>query len=353
MAGQPFIVPRESWGADESIVRAEPRYAEELHLAVVHHTAGSTPATPEESAAVLRAIQVYHVKSNGWNDIGYNFLLDPLGQVFEGRVGGIERNVIGAHALGFNTGSVGIALLGNFEKKAVTPEARAALPAFLAWRLDVGHLDPLSTVTYVSDGTPYELRAISGHRDVNATACPGAKLFPELDAVAAEAAAIGLPKLFEPAVEVTGKGTVIFRARLSEPRAWSVTVTDANGAQVARGEGADVLVDWTWQAAKAPLGYYTYAIEAGPDIRPATGQVTLGGGVPPPAEEPPPRPPRPAGVPKHIPRWAKQLRYWHLTPKAKRGPRPAGAPRPLPSWYWPWFHWRQALAKWKSQYGGS
>jgi hypothetical protein len=348
-ATQPFIVLRASWGADESIVKGNSRYADRLSLAIVHHTAGTSPATPEESAAVVRAIQTYHVKSNGWNDIGYNFLVDPFGQVFEGRAGGVERNVIGAHALGFNTGTVGVALLGNFEKKVATPEAHAALAAFLAWRLDVGHVDPVSTVSYVSDGQPHELRAVSGHRDVNATACPGANLYPELDGLAGESGALGLPKLYEPSAEVTSKTSVSFRGRLSEPLPWTVTVTDAKGAQIASGSGIGPVIDWTWQTAKVSTGDYRYAIEAGADVRPATGWLSLEGPAPP-DPEPPPRPPRPDGIPRRIPRWAWKLRLWHLTPKGQRGPRPK-SPRPLPAWYWRWFNWWLELERWKDQYG--
>ena len=107
--GSPKIVPRSGWRADEKIVRSAPRYAPVLRFSVVHHTAGSSSYRPEESAAIVRGIELYHVKANGWNDIGYNFLVDRYGQVFEGRGGGMQRNVIGAHAAGFNSGSVGIA----------------------------------------------------------------------------------------------------------------------------------------------------------------------------------------------------------------------------------------------------
>ena len=98
----------------------------------------------------MRGIELYHVKANGWNDIGYNFLVDRYGQVFEGRRGGMQRNVIGAHAEGFNTGSVGIAVIGTYSGKAPTREAESALGALLAWRLDVGHVDPASSAMVTS-----------------------------------------------------------------------------------------------------------------------------------------------------------------------------------------------------------
>ena len=101
----------------------------------------------------MRGIEVYHVKANGWNDIGYNFLVDRFGTVYEGRSGGIDRNVIGAHARGFNTGSVGVAVIGNFSAAPIPAAAETSLEKLLAWRLDLAHVDPLSTLTFVSGGS--------------------------------------------------------------------------------------------------------------------------------------------------------------------------------------------------------
>ena len=345
----PVVIPREAWGADESIVRADPAYADRLRFAVVHHTAGELPVAPEESAALVRAIQRYHVEGNGWNDIGYNFLLDGFGQIFEGRRGGIDRNVIGAHALGFNTGSVGVAVLGNFERQAPPPGVHPTLVSLLAWRLDVGHVDPLALVDVVSTtGVPRTVRAISGHRDVGSTACPGKLLYPSLDAVAQEVAATGLPKLYDPLAEVLER-TVRFTARLSEPLSWTVVVTAQDGAEVGRGGGAGAYVDWTWDATVLPDGGYAWRIDAGPSVTPAAGTVTIGAA--PAVVEPPPRPPRPSGLPRRIPRWAWQLRTWHKTPRAIRGPRPPGTPRRLPRWYWSWFNWLSAVERWQRDWG--
>ena len=112
--GTPPIMPRLSWGADESIRRGPPTYAPAVRFAIVHHTAGRNDYSRAEAAAIVKGIQLFHVQGNGWNDIGYNFLVDRFGTIYEGRFGGIDRNVVGAHALGFNTGSVGIALLGTY-----------------------------------------------------------------------------------------------------------------------------------------------------------------------------------------------------------------------------------------------
>ena len=100
-----------------------------------------------EAPAIVQGIQLYHVQGNGWNDIGYNFLVDRFGTVYEGRFGGIDRNVVGAHAQGFNTGSVGIALIGDLRHRR--PAGRGGWTRscrLLAWRLDLAHVDPLSTL---------------------------------------------------------------------------------------------------------------------------------------------------------------------------------------------------------------
>ena len=151
-ANEPVIVSRQAWGADEEIVRAAPTIAPILRLAIVHHTAGTNSYTRAQAAAIVRGIEVYHVQGNGWNDIGYNFLIDRFGTVYEGRGGGIDQNVIGAHAQGFNSGTVGVALLGNFTAAVPTKAQQDALVQLLAWRLDIAHIDPLSKVVVTSGG---------------------------------------------------------------------------------------------------------------------------------------------------------------------------------------------------------
>lgn len=382
IADGPAIIPRSAWRANERIVRARPYYAERLELAVVHHTAGRRPNTPRKSAELVAAIQRYHVKANGWNDIGYNFLVDPFGQVFEGRRGGAEANVVGAHARGFNRGAVGVALIGDYHKgEPPTPEALAALAALLAWRLDVAHLDPATLRSLTSGGTSRHprnsavtLRSVSGHRDTDFTSCPGRRLYRELDGVAVAAAQTGLPKLYDPATEGTVGGPVRFTGRLSEELPWVVTVTDPAGSVVGKGPGHGSAIDWTWDATPAlGGGPYAYAITAGepaavdapaaegdPSVEggppaegdqpaegapsdegdpPAEGDVAAEGGTAPEGEAPvgeiavartvrpasglvaePPPPPDPDPLP---------------TPP----PKPKGVPKRVPSWAWQMYRW--------------
>jgi flagellar hook assembly protein FlgD len=286
LAESPPIVPRLSWGADESIRRAAPAYAPSLQIGIVHHTAGANTYTRQESGAIVRAIQVYHVRGNGWNDLGYNFLVDKYGQVFEGRYGGLERNVVGAHAEGFNTGSVGVAVLGNYDAQAISPAAQAALARVLAWRMDVAHLDPLQIVSFISRGNPrfpagvpVTLRAIVGHRDTGFTDCPGDRLYARLGALAQMVSQTGLPKLYTPVVRGRLGGPVRFTALLTASLPWTVTISDSAGAAVASGSGTGTAVDWTWDATLAPPGRYSYAVGAGPTVRPAAGTIGAAAGL--------------------------------------------------------------------------
>ena len=280
MTGSPKIISRRAWGANEGIRRDNPVIAKTLSNAIVHHTAGAEPATPAQSAAIVRGIYLYHVQGNGWDDVGYNFLVDRFGQVFEGRYGGIERNVVGAHSQGFNTGSVGISLIGNYERRLPSAAARSAITRLLSWRLDVAHIDPVSNTSVVSSGNPkYRnghplwLRVVSGHRDTGYTSCPG-RLYGELRGIASAAAGLGLPKLYTPEVEGGLGQFVSFSARLSAPLPWTVAITDANGKQVASGSGFGASVQWTWDARFTTLPGYQWRIQAGPNVRPASG--TLG-----------------------------------------------------------------------------
>ncbi len=285
-ATRPPIVLRAGWGADETIVRSAPWYADRIGFAVVHHTAGAQPSTPAQSAAIVRGIQRYHVQGNGWNDIGYNFLVDRFGQVFEGRAGGIARNVVGAHAQGFNTGSVGVAVLGTYSSVGIEQPAKDALVALLAWRLDVAHVDPASSVVWRSGGnprypagTPVLLRAVSGHRDTGPTSCPGQILYDTLPDLAALTAAVGLPKIYDPRITGSVGHQVRFTARVSTEERWTVTVTGPDGSIAASGSGTGSTVAWTWDATAAAPGSYTWRIAAGL-ARPASGR--LGADPPPP-----------------------------------------------------------------------
>jgi hypothetical protein len=203
--GASVIVPREAWGADQCPPRAAPAYGD-VQLGIVHHTVDANDYGPADSAAIVLAICRYHRNTNGWRDIGYNFLVDRYGQVFEGRAGGVDQPVIGAQAQGFNGVSTGIANIGTFTGVAQSAEAVRANARLLAWKLSLHGVPVTGRVTVTSAGGPSSrypagsavtFERISGHRDADRTACPGDALFAQLPEVRRQAAdlapAVALP----------------------------------------------------------------------------------------------------------------------------------------------------------------
>jgi len=198
-APQPSIITRAQWGANESLRRCFAGYGRRVKVAFIHHTATSNSYAATDSAAIVRAIYAYHVQVNGWCDLGYNFLVDRYGQIFEGRWGGTDRPVIGAQTIGFNINTMGASLIGTFPTTPPPAAAVSALERLLAWKLDLGHANPLGTATLTSGGGtgnryPAGVKAtfdtISGHRDATATICPGTAAYALLPTIRAQVAAI-------------------------------------------------------------------------------------------------------------------------------------------------------------------
>ncbi|GAA0475843.1 peptidoglycan recognition protein [Streptomyces sp. NPDC046215] len=192
---RPRIVTRAGWGADESLREKGFSYTKRVRAAFVHHTASGNRYTCAQSSSVIRGIYRYHVVSSGWRDLGYNFLLDKCGSIYEGRAGGVAKAVLGAHTLGFNSNSMGIAVLGSFGTTNPPAATVKALASLTAWKLGLFGANPLGTTTLVSaggnlfkKGTSVKLKVISGHRDGYATECPGDRLYGRLGAARTAAA---------------------------------------------------------------------------------------------------------------------------------------------------------------------
>jgi len=188
---KPTIVTRAQWGADESLRPAgcTPRYSSTIKAGLVHHTVNTNTYAAGDSAALVRGIYAYHVNGNGWCDVGYNFLVDRFGQRFEGRFGGMDRPVVGAHAGGFNTDTFGVAGIGDFSTATPADPMLTSMASILGWKLGLHGRDPLGKTTVTSAGgpatgyaagTPVTIGVVSGHRDVDLTECPGATLYARL-----------------------------------------------------------------------------------------------------------------------------------------------------------------------------
>lgn len=181
-AWQPAIYSRAQWGADEGIRSWDASYSTTLKAATVHHTADSNSYSPEQVPSILRSIYYFHSVSRGWGDIGYNFIVDKFGRIWEGRYGGIATTAIGAHAGGFNSNTTGVSMLGNYEVAQPTYEMLNSVAAVIAWKFSLYQVYPLAWTTLVSGGggtskysagTAVNLPVIFAHRDVGNTTCPG------------------------------------------------------------------------------------------------------------------------------------------------------------------------------------
>jgi len=202
----PQIQPRSSWNDGSCRPRHAPEYGS-VRMAFVHHTVTLNDYTPQDSPAIVLAICRYHVQQNGWNDIGYNFVADKYGQVFEGRAGGVESAVVGAQAQGWNSQSTGVSVLGTYTDTPLSEAGLGAVARLLAWKLSLHGVAPNARVTLTSPGgsenrwqagSQVAFDTISGHRDGDRTSCPGDALYaqlPQIRALAAgEAAAIVKPR---------------------------------------------------------------------------------------------------------------------------------------------------------------
>ncbi|MFD7240602.1 N-acetylmuramoyl-L-alanine amidase [Streptomyces massasporeus] len=209
-AERPAMTSRSAWGADESLVKDPPTYTGDTKAVFVHHTAGTNDYTCSQSASIVRGVFLYHVQSNGWNDIGYHFLVDKCGTVFEGRAGGVDKPVLGAHTYGFNTATSSVSVLGDYSTAAANAAVRASVAKVAAWKLGLYGIDPTGTTVLTSgaDNGKYKLgqkvtfHRISGHRDGYPTECPGQHLYDDLPEIRTLAANAG--KQAEPAAEPPG-----------------------------------------------------------------------------------------------------------------------------------------------------
>jgi Ca2+-binding RTX toxin-like protein len=263
MTTRPDIITRAEWGADERLRRCGPYYADRLKAAYVHHTAGTNSYTRDQADNVVRAIYAFHVRGRGWCDVAYNFLVDRFGRIFEGRYGGMGSPVIGGHAAGFNTGTTGVAAMGDFTGTDPSRDMVQAFKRLLAWRLDVAHLRPTGWTKLTSTGggtsrygagETVTVRVITGHRDTSYTACPGGRLYAKLGAIRTGAEALGLPKLYNPNQSRTvlepGASTISFRAGLSAELDWFADIVDDGGMRVRRltGHGSRLAAVWDGRA---------------------------------------------------------------------------------------------------------
>jgi hypothetical protein len=174
---KPVIYSRKQWGADERMRDKGSLHYFEVHAGFVHHTVNANDYTRAEVPGILRSIYAYHTRSLGWSDVGYNYLVDKFGRIWEGRAGGVDRPVVGAHTLGYNDWSFAMSAIGNYETAQPRDAMLQAYGSLFGWKLSLHGVNASSTNQWVGTRS---FRAINGHRDAGQTACPGRYLYAKL-----------------------------------------------------------------------------------------------------------------------------------------------------------------------------
>lgn len=290
---RPAIRPRSDWGGGDCPGRDPEQYveyADQVQVMFVHHTAGANAYSRADVPRIIRGICSYHVNGRGWDDIGYNALVDKYGGIWEGRAGGIAKGVQGAHTGGFNSASTGVALMGNHGSPAPTTAAQDALVRYAAWKLDVHNVDPLGNSWVVSsgnskygDGEGVTLRNMSGHRDASFTSCPGNACYSLLNPdrpgnIPTRVDARGGFRIFggwaqKHTMELRDDGTwerPTFGFRFSERATWTFQLRDRTGRVLLSRQGdtgrrnAPVYIEWdaTVDGRPAPMGAYSTSVTA-------------------------------------------------------------------------------------------
>ena len=313
LVARPRIVSRAEWGADETWRDPVPRVGSTLLAGIVHHTASTNNYTADQAPAQMRNLYAYFTKSLNYADMGYNFLVDKYGTIYEGRSGcavgavGCDSATVvaqGAHTAGLNINTFGVSAIGNYD--VLAPENPAAMvesiASLMAWKLAPYGLDPNATAyipsTDTSGSSKYSAgqtaitQVISAHRDVGKTACPGRFLYPYMAEIRARATTLLAPVIQGVSVSPTlidsaGTGPVSVSAIIPANATWSVDVKNADsGAPVQAVTGTQTVsgpVSFAWDrkdgaGALVPMGRYAVTVNAsvgGVALPPATNVVSI------------------------------------------------------------------------------
>jgi len=207
--GGPSIVPRSGWGANESCTKGSISYATP-RAGVLHHTATTNDYTRAEAPQQIRNMYHWHTachgSGNGWNDIGYNFIIDRFGTIYEGRRGGVTEGVIGAHAGGWNTGTFGVGIMGHHNLAVPSAASLDAAARLIGWKYSLHGIDPSSSATTYLNGQA--IPTLVGHRNVRGsyqasptttTDCSGQYLYTRMSVLRSSAEAVA-PRIWTPVV---------------------------------------------------------------------------------------------------------------------------------------------------------
>ena len=313
LVARPRIVSRAEWGADETWRDPVPRVGTTLLAGIVHHTASTNNYTADQAPAQMRNLYAYFTKSLNYADMGYNFLVDKYGTIYEGRsgcaVGAVDCDsptvpVQGAHTAGLNINTFGVSAIGNYD--VLAPENPGAMvesiASIMAWKLAPYGLDPNATANILSTDTSGSSKysagqiavtqVISAHRDVGKTVCPGRYLYPYMAEIRARATTLLAPviqgvSVTPTLVDTAGTNPVNVSAIIPANATWTVDVKNADsGAPVQAVTGTQTVsgpVAYAWDrkdgaGALVPMGRYAVTVNAsvaGVALPPATNVISI------------------------------------------------------------------------------
>ena len=297
---RPTIITRAQWGADESLRRGTTTYSDTLKVAFVHHVVSTNNYTPGQAAQQMRNVYSWFTEGIKVNDFGYNFMVDRFGRLYEGRAGGMDRNVVGAHTSGFNSETFAVSFLGNADSLDPDQPAKEsildAVSDLIAWKFELNDVNPLGSAVLTSAGPgpgqgttsmywPGEKvtsKTIAGHGDIGSTSCPGEFLRPTLNHIRLAVSARQGRNFFPPSISGdrlpwgTG-GAITLRPRSVGPMDATLTVSNACGDPIrtmSASTAAAATVPFTWDLRDSrgrlvPPGMYTF------DIRATSGTKSL------------------------------------------------------------------------------
>lgn len=290
----PPLVTRAQWRADERAAWWKPEYTRTVDTVIVHHTDSTNSYSQRSGAAQVRSIFAYHARSLDWGDIGYSFLIDRYGTVYEGRKGGAGEPVVAGHTYGFNHATIGIALIGTFSGTKPTPAMQSSLTKLITWVLARYHRDPYGREVLTVDerhvnprhprkGSKVVAPVIGAHRDFYPTDCCGSRAYALLPGTRKLVAARLGARLVDPSLAVVGT-TASLRARPVGVAAASGHAVTSSGAPLATVPVAlDSSATSSWSFANVPAGtsalFVTPASASGVAGVPVEVDIAVTGGV--------------------------------------------------------------------------
>ena len=264
---KPTVVPASTWRSGLTPPKELPVQTTVKHI-IVHHAAGSNTAT--NYTDVVRNIYTFHTASNGWNDVGYNFLIAQDGTIYEGRDGQKIMdgdNVLGAHFCSQNGGTMGICLLGDYMTSQPTDKSLESLAKFIAWKMKKEKIEPIGNTVHSVSGK--NLNNISAHRDGTcSTDCPGNNLYPKLEQIRQKtllSCDFSKPLAFEDDLDILPK----IYPNPSNGRVWvnspsmksEVTLLDGLGREISINKRTEANREWSFSTEGLSKGIYFLRVE--------------------------------------------------------------------------------------------